>query len=567
MTRLDAVRRHAIPGLLLLVLGCGGGGGTDSGPRDPIGELPPPIVGSTPRATPTAAIDYDDRSLPDPAQDADGPPWLRLLVSQDNRAELDPCGCPGSPSGGMGKRATLVQQARALQPDLLVFEGPTSLSRAVLGIEGVGGEERRRARVVLDALGVSRPDAFFPGQADFEVLAPKELVPRASGLGIPLVASNLGSTPAGVRDRLVVERGGRRVVLLGLLGAARSAEQAAALPLVDGPAVAARILSDESSRGRIDFVVVFTDAEKRELTAWREAGLDADVWFVPPGLRRDGKYTREANRLVVRADPLGRAFRRLDVAFSGPPGRGLVAEHEFPLMQVAKTERSYLDLQREHRAAVAAGDAEQGEQKLRALAEIKYERGRALKAAAAPTEGHRVAVTDQLIHPDLPLSPAVVRILEGFNEDRLGSMLAAAAAPQAPRSRVFEGLDACTQCHPAEVAQWSRSPHAGAWKSLRDAGQTRNPDCLGCHTTGFGDPGGFLDPAQGGELLNVQCEACHGPMDVHVAQTSRRAGRADPGVPVTEAGCRTCHDEANSPEFDFAAYSRRVAHRPAPEDP
>lgn len=569
MTNLDFRRRHALLGAMLIALGCGGSGSGGSPPSGPIVELPPPLVGSgSETPTPAAAATPSDGVLPDAAQDADGPAWLRVFVSQDNRAELDPCGCPGSPSGGMGKRATLVPLLRATIPDALVVEGPTSLSRAVLGIEQVGGDERRRARVVLDALGVSRPDAFFPGQADFEALGPKELVPRATALNIPLVVSNLASPVPGIRDRLVVQRGDRRVVLLGLIGAARSAAQAAALPLTDAPSAVARILDDEAARGPIDLVVVFTDAEKRELAGWREAALAADVWFVPPGLRRDGRFQREEDRLLVHADPLGRAFRRLDVAFSGPPGRGLMATEEFPLIEVAKAEREHVAQSLELARAEAAGETERAATARRGLAEAKFRRGVHLRAAAEPSAGHRAAVTDQLIHPDLAVDGRVASILAGYNEDRIGALTASvAAAPQAPRGREFMGLDACTQCHPSQVAQWGRSPHAGAWKTLRDAGQTRNPDCLGCHTTGFGEAGGFVDPAEGTGLFNVQCEACHGPMDFHVSQANRMGVKADPGVPVIEATCTACHDARNSPEFDFETYSAAVAHTPPSETP
>lgn len=568
MTRPDCLRRCAFLALLSLLIACGDG---ELAPRtsSPVVALPPPILGTgvAKESGPISAVDADDWVLPDPAQDVAGPPWLRMVVSQDNRAELAPCGCPGSPSGGMGKRTTLIRTLRTLVPGVLVLEGPTSLSRAVLGIEQVGGEERRRARTVLDALALSRPTAFFPGQADLEVLPLRELSARAAALGLPLIATNLAPGTPGVQDRLVVERGGRRALLLGLIGAPRSAEQADAVPLVDAPAAVARILSDEASRGTVDLVVLFTDAENRELTGWREASLDVDIWFVPPGIRRAGRYTREPDRLIVRAEPLGRAFRRVDVAFSGPEGRGLVEGDEFALIELAKAERQHVQQTVERRAALMDGAADAALAELqRGLAEAKHRRGVSLRRANGPTKGHRVAVTDLLIHPDLPMDGQVVAVLEAFNEDRLGALAATMAAnPQAPRGRTFEGMDTCTECHAAEFAQWGRSPHASAWKTLRDAGQTRNPDCLGCHTTGFAEPGGWIDPRQPTALFNVQCEACHGPMDLHTSQAQKRAVKADPGVPVTEATCVRCHDPANSPKFDFHEYARSVAHV-VPED-
>jgi cytochrome c5 len=93
-----------------------------------------------------------------------------------------------------------------------------------------------------------------------------------------------------------------------------------------------------------------------------------------------------------------------------------------------------------------------------------------------------------------------------------------------------------------------------------DRGEEHNPDCLPCHSTGFAATGGFVDPDEDRSLLNVQCEACHGPMLVHAQQGSGAPVRRDPGLTVTEATCRRCHDAANSPRFDFGSYLSRVMH-------
>jgi hypothetical protein len=129
-----------------------------------------------------------------------------------------------------------------------------------------------------------------------------------------------------------------------------------------------------------------------------------------------------------------------------------------------------------------------------------------------------------------------------------------------PRDERYAGRGSCTECHAPLDAHWTRTPHALAWKSLVDRGEEHNPDCLPCHTTGFAQPGGFVDPVEDRSLLNVQCEACHGPMLVHSQQSERSPVRRDPGFRVTQATCRRCHDPANSPRFDFSTYLPRVSH-------
>ncbi len=128
-----------------------------------------------------------------------------------------------------------------------------------------------------------------------------------------------------------------------------------------------------------------------------------------------------------------------------------------------------------------------------------------------------------------------------------------------PTSSVFVGSAACRSCHAAEFETWSASPHARAVATLVAAGKQANPDCLRCHTTGFGRPGGFPEkglPAEHADRSGVGCESCHGPGGDHVAEGAARIGtivslgdKCDSCVILQI--CGTCHDDANDPGFEF----------------
>jgi hypothetical protein len=196
----------------------------------------------------------------------------------------------------------------------------------------------------------------------------------------------------------------------------------------------------------------------------------------------------------------------------------------------------------------------------RGLAELKALRRRAL-AALPQNLNHRLAFSTWVLDPKIPEDDAVVLMLDSFGERRLARLaLERGDVEQVPLDERYAGRGTCTECHAALDAHWTRTPHALAWKSLVDRGEEHNPDCLPCHTTGFAQPGGFVDPGQDRSLLNVQCEACHGPMLVHSQQSERSPVRRDPGLLVTQATCRRCHDLANSPRFDFSTYLPRISH-------
>ena len=56
----------------------------------------------------------------------------------------------------------------------------------------------------------------------------------------------------------------------------------------------------------------------------------------------------------------------------------------------------------------------------------------------------------------------------------------------------FTGIGLCSMCHRGDAnhlvfEKWLTSKHAGAFKRLDPVkGEDKNPDCLSCHTTGFG---------------------------------------------------------------------------------
>lgn len=100
---------------------------------------------------------------------------------------------------------------------------------------------------------------------------------------------------------------------------------------------------------------------------------------------------------------------------------------------------------------------------------------------------------------------------------------AAAAAPG------YVGVKVCTKCHDVHGESWAATSHAKAFDSLKantkaeekkkaklDPAKdyTKDRDCVGCHSTGFGKAGGYAlgkDPGGPEKFGSVGCEACHGP--------------------------------------------------------
>lgn len=119
----------------------------------------------------------------------------------------------------------------------------------------------------------------------------------------------------------------------------------------------------------------------------------------------------------------------------------------------------------------------------------------------------------------------------------------------------FLGDSNCATCHLPFMEGWKNSRHAGAFNTLEKTGKSKDPECVGCHTTGYGEEGGFYSAAATPGLANVQCEACHGPGKGHASDFTL------PMTSIVESVCLKCHTEDNSPDFDFKRYSEKIKHQ------
>lgn len=123
-----------------------------------------------------------------------------------------------------------------------------------------------------------------------------------------------------------------------------------------------------------------------------------------------------------------------------------------------------------------------------------------------------------------------------------------------PAGDTYLGAAKCSECHQPYEESWKKTRHAGAFDSLIKAGKSNDPECIACHTVGFGEKGGFFTLETTPELANVQCEECHGLDRQHINDFSR------PMTRVTEKVCLKCHTGENSPDFDYPVYLKKIIH-------
>jgi hypothetical protein len=102
------------------------------------------------------------------------------------------------------------------------------------------------------------------------------------------------------------------------------------------------------------------------------------------------------------------------------------------------------------------------------------------------------------------------------------------------KDATYIGVKKCKSCHFKQWNSWRKTKMATTFEVLKpgvrseektklkfepNKDYTKDAVCLGCHTSGFGMPGGYIVPADGDaeaqeqaeDNAGVTCEGCHGP--------------------------------------------------------
>jgi len=126
----------------------------------------------------------------------------------------------------------------------------------------------------------------------------------------------------------------------------------------------------------------------------------------------------------------------------------------------------------------------------------------------------------------------------------VGGIALVAFAGGTPDSATYIGSKKCKLCHFKEHKTWSKTKHAKNFDILLESEQ-KDPDCLKCHTTGYGKPGGFVSLEKTPHMKSTGCESCHGPGSAHaeVAKDAPESGEWDKKTnKVPQNTCVACHN-------------------------
>ena len=440
---------------------------------------------------------------------------VTIALVGEVRGELEPCGCPTLPWGGFERRATQLNKLRASSPGPVfhVDAGDT----LVKGFATQRADKlEERAQEVLRLSEMVGVDVWVVGASDLMAF-PAARLPSVEG---PPRISATWATARGelvLPPSIVLEREGLR---LGVIGLSAAPSTDSGLTQLDPVAATRTALANLPAD--LDWIIAVSNLNEEDVDAVAAEVSDLSAILSTRGSEYDTpELDRSPSVPIIETPDRGRYLQVVHARLGSAPAERLLLHPEPPKW-------------RARLSSVKRGNVD---------------------ALATEGAGRNLGLVNTVpLSADLDDMGPIRERLERYQERRRVDA-ASRAETSSPHSASYASSGACVNCHSDEFARWTLTKHARAWTTLVRRGETDNPECVGCHTTGYGEPGGLgeLTDSNIRQFKGVQCEECHGPMGGHPSNPDVHS------TAVTRESCLKCHDEANSPDFDYETYLPRAS--------
>lgn len=451
---------------------------------------------------------------------------LSISLTGEIRGEIEPCGCPTLPYGGFERRANAIQKIKdnPYQQPLFQLDAGEMLLKGFFSDKGEQKEDR--AKLIASLAKDIGIDAWAVGPSDLMAIGLTEL-------------QNLDSPPkisATWKDEegewlfppfIVLEKEGIRLGVIGFSEEPTDPELRKLISYQKPIDIISEVLPKIPKD--IDLLIGLGSVDDLQAEELSKKVPELALILSTEGAHHQAPFypfSNPENALIIEAPKQGRFVQQIQLVLGG-------ISSQAPTHLVSEQEWRDWNLLQHQESTPRKEELE--------LLFLQH------------SQGNNLFYTELI-----PLSEAygqnnpITDKIDVFANETIKKAEKIAQSPATPFEPGFASSGRCASCHTKEIAKWSFSKHARAWETMIIEEQTKNPECITCHTTGFGQKGGFGEPSTNNirKYKAVQCEACHGPMRGHPEEASIHS------QPVTQETCLACHDEANSPNFQWERYLR-----------
>jgi tetratricopeptide (TPR) repeat protein len=517
-----------------------------------------------------------------------------LVHTEHNLGNIEPCSCNNRTTGGFPRRATALAELRQKHKHVLTLDSGNSLFSEDRKLQDplMFEQAKLKARAIAHSYVAVDLDAMVFGEMD--LLAGGDFfLELVAETGLPIVAANVYDRESGkpLFERYrIIDCGGMKVAIFGLV--AEELHPTVSEPNAEGSVMVQTnqkvtvILEDRFERRNVKIEDPIKTAADLVPELRALAHVVVALTHIPPKMADDltsrvpgigyviGRHV-PTTRVSYTLDPVSGAMRlgapmngiSLGVAEFKVRG-GSLAFHDYSAVDkadllVEAIDDKLADLRKQYGTddpeSLAAIDEELAERALKLRA--NRERHLQTKATSDPSKQSNFKHYPISLGNQFPDDPKLLKLVTDYREslkslyqeemaDRTKAIEPVAGMPH------FVGAEACATCHRPQTEFWRGTKHGRAWQTMLDYKVEYDLDCITCHTVGFMLPGGFDRPDRVSGFEDVQCENCHGPGSMHVANVL-----ADNSIiaDAADMSCERCHNKEHSPAYKRITYVPRAS--------
>ena len=487
------------------------------------------------------------------------PATFTVFALAEVRGQVGPCGCTSDPLGDLSRTAKVIEEAKAKGPVIVVDAGSLLYSQNPVPPQ-LATQEELKANLLATVYRESLA-AVAVG------LGPADLAKGAQGVRFPRTEENVEDPAYPTTKAKLVPAGDAKVGVFGVIATGALPAVKTGDPVAAGKAAVASL----RKQGAQIVIALVQASSKRDAVE-----LARDIGGIDLAVAGLGAVAPEPERIEVEASKVGGGWlivpanrgqivSRVDVWVrgAGSPladaiGRGTAAA------KIARIdhEAALLDTELAKFAKDPAADPKFVANKKHEREQLVVEK-KQLEAQplVVPAQGSFFTLEQLRINKTLACDKPVQDLIRSYDQAAGEANVKAAAQKKVPApakgKASYVGSEACADCHQDQVDYWKKTVHAGAWKTLVDRGQQYDYSCIGCHVTGWEQPGGS-NLAHNDKLRDVQCETCHGPGSIHVAKGGEEKPAALVRDPPHDLCATQCHTKEHSDTFEYTAYLRDI---------
>jgi hypothetical protein len=466
-------------------------------------------------------------------------PQMQLLIVNELMGYIEPCGCTiDLKLGSIERLEALIRSTRAHIPTNILTVGSHLFDHAELKEHSLA-QERAKAKMIRTIMRNWPVDAHLDGALD---TAAGEFFYDGLKNNIPL--NELSDPTSSPQNHMkIIEKSGVKLGVIALRGSLNQEGQ---------KSIITNALSVMKTQA-IHLKVVISTLKRADLRSLAIAFPEVTLWILGSGAQEEMNLSP-----VEHTDITKKSY----IVEAGDRGRHLAVIKLYGLKHLGPLNDTKGDRLREikklelkvkmRRQFASMSKSPFMQQRVKRL----EEQLETLKNKPIPTHHKRIEYQLIPITKDLPSSKAVAQVVDHYQESliALNMKTASQVKPPPANGNGYAGVAECSLCHPAAEEFWKTTRHAKAWQTLEKAKKTFDVGCVGCHVTGWQEPGGSA-LGHTKKLQDVQCEACHGPAAKHA---EIGGGESYVKLKVPSEKCETCHNHLHSPKFEYESYLSKI---------